>query len=207
MKAVGILGGTFDPIHYGHLLAAEYARHEFALEKILLIPAARPPHKNLESVLDVDHRFKMAEIAVQDNPAMEISLLEKKRNGLSYTVDTVKHLLNAYFGASLFFILGADSLLFMNSWKNIEELATLCTFVVVTRPGYKINPQDREMAGLPDILWKNARYLEIPGLDISSSDIRRRVAQGKPIKYLLPPEVERYICEMGLYRGGGIDDR
>lgn len=206
MKAMGILGGTFDPIHYGHLLAAEYARHEFALEKILLIPAARPPHKNLETVLDEKHRFRMVEMAIQDNPAMEISFLEKQRAGLSYTIDTVKYFLITYSDASLYFIIGADSLFFMDSWKDIEELATLCTFVVVTRPGYRINPDDRELAKLPQTLWENARYLEIPGLDISSSDIRKRVSQGKPIKYLLPPEVEKYIFDIGLYRAGGIDD-
>lgn len=206
MKALGILGGTFDPVHYGHLLAAEYARYEFALEKIVLIPAARPPHKDLDTVLDEDHRFRMVEMAIQDNPAMEISFLEKQRTGLSYTVDTVKYFLNTYADKSLYFIIGADSLFFMDSWKDIEELVTLCTFVVVTRPGYKISPDDREMAKLPQILWENARYLEIPGLDISSTDIRKRVALGKPIKYLLPPEVEKYIFDMGLYRGGSLGD-
>lgn len=199
-SSLGILGGTFDPIHYGHLIAAEYASYEYDLDKVLVIPAANPPHKELEQVLDIKHRYRMVEMAIRDNPALQISSLEMNRNGYSYTVDTVDYYRSKYPGREIFFITGADSLFYMDSWKDIERLADICTFIVVTRPGYNIDRQEKVLAALPPALWNKMKQLQIPGLDISSSDIRRRISQGKPIKYLLPPEVENYIAARGLYR-------
>lgn len=203
MRSLGILGGTFDPIHYGHLIAAEYAHYEFALDRILVIPNANPPHKEHSDVLDADQRCHMVEMAIKNNPIMELSSLEMNRPGFSYTVDTVDYYRNTLPGTEIFFITGADSLFFMDTWKDIERLAELCTFIVVTRPGYDINRNDPLLTSLPFKLWSKMKQLQIPGLDISSSDIRSRVAQGKPIKYLLPSQVEEYILAEGLYRKDG----
>ncbi|MDD2511025.1 MAG: nicotinate-nucleotide adenylyltransferase [Syntrophomonas sp.] len=201
IRSLGILGGTFDPIHYGHLIAAEYACHNYKLNKVLLIPAASPPHKELGQVLSAAHRYQMVEMAIKSNPRLEVSPVEVERRGLSYTVDTLAYFQGKYPEVEFFFIVGADSLFFMHSWKEPERLAELCRFIVVTRPGYKIQRSEPALSRLPDIIWDRMLQMEIPGLDISSSDIRQRVAAGKPIKYLLPPEVEEYIFKQGLYRG------
>ncbi|MDD2587107.1 MAG: nicotinate-nucleotide adenylyltransferase [Syntrophomonadaceae bacterium] len=206
-SSFGILGGTFDPIHYGHLIAAEYARCEFNLTRVIFMPAARPPHKQLEYVLAEEHRYKMVELAIKNNPAFEVSSLEMDREGYSYTVDTIEYFLKNCPEQEIYFIMGADSLLFMDTWKEYERLATLCKFVVVTRPGYILDKRDKRLQHLPSGLWNNIRGLQIPGLDISSSDIRKRAAEGRPIKYLLPPGVEEYIDYHYLYReeGTGYD--
>jgi nicotinate-nucleotide adenylyltransferase len=202
-NSLGIMGGTFDPVHYGHLIAAEYARHEFKLEQVVFIPAARPPHKEIEQVLDSNDRYEMVRRAIKGNPAFAISDLEMKRTGKSYTIDTIRYFLQKYPEKALFFIMGADSLLTMATWKEYRTLARLCQFVVVTRPGYVIDQSEPVLKQLPSVLWKNVHLLPIPALDISSSDIRERVAAGRPIKYLLPADVEQYIVETGLYRGQG----
>ncbi|MEN6348549.1 MAG: nicotinate-nucleotide adenylyltransferase [Syntrophomonas sp.] len=202
VASLGILGGTFDPIHYGHLIAAEYARYEFKLDKVLVLPAAIPPHKDLRQVLDARYRYRMAELAVKNNPTLEISALEMERNGYSYTVDTVDYYRRRYPGQEIYFITGADSLYYMDTWKDIERLAGLCSFIVVTRPGYNVDREEKDLSDLPTALWDKMKQLQIPGLDISSSDIRRRISEGKPVKYLLPPEVEEYIRAEGLYREG-----
>ena len=198
--SIGIMGGTFDPVHYGHLIAAEFVRHEFKLNRVIFMPAARPPHKEIEEVLDSEYRYNMVKLAIQGNPAFAISDLEMKRTGKSYTIDTVCYFLQQYPATDLFFIMGADSLLMMDTWKDYRELSGLCRFVVVTRPGYVIERSDPALKNLPPILWERMEFLPIPGLDISSTDIRQRVAESRPIKYLLPLVVEQYILDKGLYR-------
>ena len=198
--SIGIMGGTFDPIHNGHLIAAEFTRHEFQLDRVIFMPAARPPHKEINEVLDSEHRYKMVKLAIQGNPAFEISDLEMKRTGKSYTIDTIRYFLEHYPGSDIYFIMGADSLLMMDTWKDYRELSGLCRFAVVTRPGYGIERSNPALKNLPPILWERMEFLPIPGLDISSTDIRQRVAESKPIKYLLPLEVEQYILDQGLYR-------
>lgn len=203
LNAIGILGGTFDPVHYGHLIAAEYARHEYGLERVLFIPAGNPPHKTAEAVTAQKHRFKMLQLAVQDNPAFALSPLEFQKKAVSYTVDTIEELKTTYAGAALHFIMGADSLLLFHTWKDYQRLADLCGFIVVTRPGYSLKQNEEALKKVPARLWGHLRQLEIPGLDISSSDIRARIAAGKPVKYLLPPSVEEYIRGNCLYLKGG----
>lgn len=200
LNSLGIMGGTFDPIHYGHLIAAEYARHEFNLEQVIFMPAARPPHKEIEQVLDSNHRYAMVNRAITGNPSFAISDLEMKRRGNSYTIDTIRHFLEQYPGTAIYFIMGADSLLTIDTWKDYKTLAQLCHFIVVTRPGYVINDNEPVFKKLPAVVWDHIHFLPIPGLDISSSDIRERVITGRPIKYLLPLDVEQYIVETGLYR-------
>jgi len=200
VKLLGIFGGTFDPIHYGHLIAAQYASDEFNLDKVLIVPTARPPHKEIENVEDELHRYNMVLLAVQDNPVFEVSTLEMDRKGYSYTVDTIAYCCEKHPESQLFLIIGADCLLQMYTWKDVESLVTMCNFIVVTRPGYAIKPSDKALTRLPAAIWDRLKYLEVPGFDISSSTIRERVARGKTIKYLVPPEVENYIFEKGLYR-------
>ncbi len=202
VKSLGIMGGTFNPVHYGHLIAAECARMEFGLDRVIFIPARIPPHKDVTGVLDENLRYTMVEIAVRNNPAFEVSDLELKRAGVSYTVDTIEYYREAYPGSSIFFIMGLDSLFILDTWKDIERLAKMCRFIVVTRPGYNINDEDKLRDRLPPAFWRQAEFIPIPGLDISSSDIRKRVSRGKPIRYMLPEDVERFVLENHLYLEG-----
>lgn len=200
IRLLGIFGGTFDPIHYGHLIAAEYARSAFSLDKVLIIPSKCPPHKNAQNITAEKDRYEMAKIAISDNPFFEISPVEMERPGYSYTIDTVEYCLNIYPGANIYVIIGADCLCYLNSWKAIERLMTMARFITVTRPGYSINRNDETLADLPPSLWENILQLQVPGLDISSSEIRERVAKNRSIRYFLPPDVESYIMKNGLYK-------
>lgn len=200
-KALGILGGTFDPVHYGHLVAAQYAAYGFHLDRVIFMPAAQPPHKDADGVLDARHRLAMVDLAIADNPAFEMSTLEVDRSGVSYTIDTIETLQETYPGADIYFIMGMDSIYILDTWKDVERLVTLCRFIVVTRPAYELNRSDPALQGVPQGFWKQADFLEIPAMDISSTDLRARVQQGKPIRYLLPPAVEKYIYDHSLYKG------
>lgn len=204
IKRLGILGGTFDPIHCGHLVAAEYAREACQLDQIIFIPSARPPHKDLHQVLDSRHRYAMVELAVEDNPDFAVSALEIERQGLSYTVDTIATYLRQFPQAEIFFIIGVDALRFINTWKNVERLAQICTFIVVTRPGCQLNRVDECFRAVPDLIWQQMIFIPVPGVLISSTDLRERIAAGKTIKYLVPPAVEQYIVNHNLYKGQGM---
>lgn len=199
-KARGIFGGTFDPVHYGHLLAAQWAGEVFGLDEIIFIPAARPPHKDPDSVINGQHRMRMVELAIKDNPAFSVSALELERSGYSYTVDTIRHFLQADPQLNIRFILGVDALQLIHTWKEVEQLITLCRFIVVTRPGYELDRADPVFATVPAELWDRIDLLAIPGLEISSSEIRKRIAAGRSVRYLLPPEVAEYIKKNELYR-------
>ncbi len=201
IKKLGIIGGTFNPIHYGHLIAAEFAREAFDLDRIIFVPSFRPPHKDMGDILESHHRLAMVELAVKDNPVFQASSLEVDRQGLSYSVETAAAIQQMYPLTSLFFILGIDAFMLMNTWKDPERLAELCSMIVVTRPGYEMNPEDECFSGIPLLMWQKLKVIAIPGFEISSSAIRERAARGKTIKYLLPPEVEGYIYTNRLYRG------
>ena len=140
-KRLGIIGGTFDPVHYGHLVAAQYAAYGFHLDRVIFMPAAKPPHKNAEGVLDARHRVAMVELAIADNPAFEMSTLEVERSGVSYTIDTIEILQQTYPGAEIYFIMGMDSIYILDTWKDIERLVLMCRFIVVTRPAYELEAQ------------------------------------------------------------------
>ncbi len=199
-KSWGILGGTFDPIHYGHLIAAYYACIALELDKVLLIPAANPPHKEIKQVLAAEHRYRMVELAIETNPHLEVSPLEMERAGPSYTVDTLSYLKANHPEVEFFLIVGADSLFHMHSWHRIGNLAELCRFIIVNRPGYRIDRSNPLLNQLPNIIWDKMQQADIPDINVSSSEIRLRVAAGKPIRYLLPIAVEEYIVRQGLYR-------
>lgn len=201
IKRLAIMGGTFDPIHYGHLVAAEGARYEFNLDRVIFVPAARPPHKTDKEMTDPVHRLAMVERAVDSNDRFESSALEIEREGLSYTINTVQTVRKIHPTASIYFVTGADAVLEILTWKNVEELLNICKFIAATRPGYDLENLEHTLSSLPREYLNNIYTMEVPALAISSTDIRARVAEGRPIKYLLPELVERYIFDNSLYRG------
>jgi nicotinate-nucleotide adenylyltransferase len=198
---IGIMGGTFDPIHYGHLVAAEVARAEFGLDKVIFIPAGRPPHKQQQGITDPEHRYLMTALAISSNPNFEVSRLEVDKNELTYTIDTVKELQGLYGeDTDIYFITGADAVLELLTWYKIEELLTLCTFIAVTRPGFDRRILEQKIGEISSKYNGEILFIEVPLLAISSTDIRERIRSGKPIKYLLPEAAEEYIGRHGLYR-------
>lgn len=199
MKSLAIMGGTFDPIHYGHLVVAEQVRHSFACDKVLFIPAAIPPHKTQNTITAVADRLAMTKMAVASNPWFEISTLEIERPGPSYTIDTVREIKETYQPENLYFITGADAVLEILSWKDVNNLLSLCKFIAATRPGYDLNNLQQRLKSLPQKYFENIIPFYVPSLAISSTDIRNRVNSGKPIKYLLPESVEDYIYDHLLY--------
>ena len=198
------MGGTFDPIHYGHLVTAEEAVYQFELDSVLFIPSARPPHKTGVKSSSPADRLKMVELAIEDNVTLAASTLEIERAGPSYTVDTLRELHGQYGSeAMLFFITGADAILEILTWKEPETVLSESVFIAATRPGYPLRKlQDALPAlnsrGEPAIA--NVRVMEVPALAISSTDIRERVGSGRPFRYMVPQAVWSYVCEKGLYR-------
>ncbi|ADI02439.1 nicotinate-nucleotide adenylyltransferase [Syntrophothermus lipocalidus] len=199
-KRIGLFGGTFDPVHYGHLVLAECARYECELDRVIFIPSARPPHKHRETVLGENYRYEMVRLAIKDNPFFEVSKAEIDRPGYSYAIDTVRYFRFEYPEAEIYFITGLDALLDLKSWKDVGELIKLCRFITAVRPGFELKEDDERLKGLPAEFWRNLRVIEVPGLHISSTDLRYRIATGKPVRYLLPRPVEDYIREHGFYR-------
>jgi len=199
---VGIMGGTFDPIHQGHLVTAEAARSEFNLEKVIFVPSGQPPHKKGVVISSKEHRYLMTVLATAANPYFEVSRTEIDRPGESYTVDTVRYIKNKMkVGGELFFITGADAILEIITWKNVSELLAETVFIAATRPGFDLNELHKRLVKhLPAELLKKIIPLEVPAMAISSTDIRQRVRNDRTIKYLLPEAVENFIRKNGLYR-------
>jgi nicotinate-nucleotide adenylyltransferase len=202
-ERVGVLGGTFNPIHNGHLLLAQSAIDRFELSRILFVPSATPPHKGGANILSADHRFSMLSLALEGDIRFEASDLEIRRGGCSYTIDTIRHLKRTQPNTHLYFIAGIDSLLELWMWKEAEELLKLCEFVSFERPGLSAGRPQPEQIKLPPPWPERLLAGAFRGrlIEISSSDIRYRVAEGLSIKYLVPSAVEIYIAEHGLYRG------
>ena len=201
LSRIGIMGGTFDPIHYGHLAAAEAARVEFGLSKVIFIPAGSPPHKQSQKISDAEHRYSMTALATSSNSGFEVSRLEVDKAGITYTFNTMKELRSIYGEApAIYFITGADAVLELLTWYKIGELLTLCKFIAVTRPGFDIWKLEQKITEITSKYDGEIICLEVPLLEISSTDIRERIRNGKPVKYLLPEEVEAYIHRNGLYK-------
>lgn len=200
---LGILGGTFNPIHVGHLILAQAAAEHFDLDRVLFVPCAAPPHKPGTNLLEGRHRMAMIEAAIEWNPLFAVSDLELLRSGTSYAIDTVCELSRQYPRSELCFIIGTDTLLELHKWHRIYDILTLCRFVSFGRPGVNIEALRSEHLKL-DSPWPERLLQDLASgrqIDISSTDIRYRVAEGLSIRYLVPPEVEMYIAEHGLYKG------
>jgi nicotinate-nucleotide adenylyltransferase len=190
------MGGTFDPIHHGHLVTAEEALHQFGLDEVCFVPTGQPWMKAERAVTPAEDRYLMTVIATASNPRFSVSRLEVDRGGPTYTVDTLQELRRgAEEEVELFFITGADAILDIFQWKDPGEVLSLAHFIAATRPGYDIA---RFQAGAPTE-HPNVSVMDIPALSISSSDIRRRVRAGQPIRYLVPEGVQTYIGKRGLY--------
>jgi nicotinate-nucleotide adenylyltransferase len=216
-QRLGILGGTFNPIHFGHLAVAEEVRDRLKLEKVIFIPSFLPPHKIDEDIPSAVQRQEMVRLALKGNVHAMVSDVEIRRGGRSYTVDTIETLQQSHPGAELYFLTGLDSFLEIGTWRDWERLLTLCSFVVLSREGYRfidiaqfsfLDVPERELAALDSrendqvVITGERRpvYLErVPFFDISSTDIRTRVREGRSIKYHLPEAVEHYIIENKLY--------
>ena len=194
---IGILGGTFDPIHIGHLVVAEEARIKVGFDEVLFVPAGQPLLKPNRNITQAGHRVEMVRRAITDNPHFKLCTLEIERPGPSYTVDTLT-MLREQMGskAGLFFILGRDTLAELPSWKEPKKLAQLCSVVVAPRLGAKdLKHLETEIPGLLDKVIQ----LDMPVIGISSSGVRQRIAQGLPIRYLVPTAVQEYIAEQKIY--------
>ncbi len=198
-RRLGIMGGTFDPIHFGHLVAAEEARVQYQLEHVVFMPTGRYEHKEARQYVSPEERLTMVVIATASNPYFSVSRLEVDRAGPSYTIDTIRAVSEARgTETELYFITGADAVLDVTSWRDYEKLANFCRFIAVTRPGY-------DLAHLRAIVSRDDKApqidtIEVPALAISSTDLRNRVSEGRPIRYLMPDSVANYIHKSGLYR-------
>lgn len=196
MQRYGIMGGTFDPIHYGHLLVAEVAREELGLQRIIFIPCGTPAHKKDYLVTSAEMRWRMTLLAIQNNPGFEGSRLEIDRQGPSYAVDTLGELLEMYPGESPYFITGMDAILEILTWHRSGDLPDLARFVAAARPGYDVASARLK---LPERFLQRIDFLRVPLLDISSTGIRQRVREGRSIRYMTPEPVREFILQEGLY--------
>lgn len=203
-QRIGIMGGTFNPIHYGHMVTAREALSQFSLDKVIFIPTGTPPHKTDGEIASSEDRYLMTVIATASNSNFFVSRMEIERKGKSYTIETVRQLRSVYGSdASLYFITGADAILEILTWKDTNEIITLCKFIAATRPGYnlgKIEELKKKLFSKNDIKDERIFIMEVPALAISSTDIRNRVKQNRPIDYLLPEGVCNYILKHGLYK-------
>ena len=189
---VGIMGGTFDPIHHGHLVAASEVAHLFGLDEVVFVPTGQPWQKDLAKVTPSEDRYLMTVIATAENPQFRVDRVEIDRSGPTYTLDTLREMRSAYGpGVELYFITGADALGAILSWHNVDELFDLAHFVGCNRPGHHLSD-----TGLPE---GKVSLVEVPALAISSTECRERVRKGEPIWYLVPDGIVRYINKTGLY--------
>jgi nicotinate-nucleotide adenylyltransferase len=186
---IGILGGTFNPIHIGHLILAEEARFKLKLDRVVFVPSFIPPHKDVFEVINAKDRLAMVRLAIEDNPAFEVSTYEIDSKKKSYSIDTLKEFRSIYGDeAQLCFITGSDSLKDLFSWKDINDIFKISKFIVANRPGYP-------MKEIP----KEAETVVITPIEVSSEDIRRRLKEHRSIRYLVPEKVRKYIADRKLY--------
>jgi nicotinate-nucleotide adenylyltransferase len=195
-QRIGVMGGTFDPIHIGHLVAASEVAHLYDLSEVVFVPTGQPWQKTSRDVTAPEHRYLMTVLATATNPTFSVSRIDIDRPGLTYTIDTLRDIADARPDAELFFITGADALAQIFEWQSVDELFSLAHFVGVSRPGYDAV----DLAGFPE---GAVTLVEVPALAISSTDCRARVARGSQVWYLVPDGVVQYIEKRRLYREGG----
>lgn len=199
MQNIGIMGGTFNPIHMGHLIAAQEVLNKMKMDKILFIPTGNPPHKRKNEVIPKEDRYEMVRLAVQNNHCFEVSNIEIEREGQTYSYDTLIELHNTYYETNFYFIIGFDTLQDLDTWKKVNEVCKMTSFIVVNRGNTSKEIEE-------EILLKEKKYgckfslVNIPDIQISSSDIRSRIKNNESIKYLVRDEVEGYINQKGLYK-------
>ena len=193
-RRVGVMGGTFDPIHHGHLVAASEVQAWFDLDEVIFVPTGDPWQKSDRDVTEAEHRYLMAVVATAANPRFNVSRVDIDRDGPTYTIDTLRDLKAEMPDAELFFITGADALADIFTWRDVQELFDLATFVGCTRPGYTMDPET-----LDKIPSDKVTMVEIPALAISSTDCRDRHRRGEPVWYLVPDGVVQYIAKHDLY--------
>jgi len=194
---LGVMGGTFDPVHHGHLVAASEVQNLFSLDEVAFVPSGEPWQKAGKLVSPAEHRYLMTVIATASNPGFWVSRVDIDRPGPTYTIDTLRDLRVERDDPEIFFITGADALAQILSWRQAEEMFQLARFIGVTRPGHILDG-----TGLPA---GRVSLMEVPALAISSTDCRARVARGEPVWYLVPDGVVQYIAKHQLYRGGTAD--
>ncbi len=205
-KKIAVMGGTFDPIHYGHLVAAEAARDELGIERIVFMPTGNPPHKQGTGITDALTRYIMTVLATSGNPYFCVSGYETAKQGMCYTIETVKAVqAMCDKDCEIYFITGADAIEELPTWRNPQELMKICKFIAVTRPGIKAHSLKDSIKELEKNYGADIRFLEVPALAISSTDIRNRVFAGKTISYLIPTAVGGYIIKEGLYADKSIN--
>jgi len=201
------MGGSFDPIHTGHLVLAEQVREKLALDRVVFIPTGNPPHKSKQAMTSNAHRYNMVALAVEGNAYFSVSDIEMDPSIVHYTVNTIKQLKAADQTANdYYFITGADALLDVENWRSCEELLSLCTFVGATRPGFRHELLEQAVAHLSEKYGQPIRLIDISAIDISASEIRQRLSEGFSARYLVPDTVWRYIQANGLYQrvAGGV---
>ncbi|NLL52309.1 MAG: nicotinate-nucleotide adenylyltransferase [Peptococcaceae bacterium] len=198
-QRLGIMGGTFDPIHYGHLVAAETARVELGLDYVLFIPTGESPHKSNLKITDAEMRFKMVEISIKNNKYFKASRIEIKRKGPSYTVDTLREIHKLLPKQEIFFITGTDAMIDILAWREPQEIFKLARVIGASRPGYESQKHLAKIFSQYPESKDRLYQLEIPALAISSTYIRSRVGNNKSVRYLLPDEVRMYIENNRLY--------
>lgn len=199
---LGILGGTFDPVHYAHLLLAESCREQLRLDAVWFLPAATAPHKRRQEVSPAEHRVAMLELAIAGNPSFELCLLEVESGGVQYTHDTLARLREQSPDDELFLLLGGDMFNDLPNWRDPRRVCELAVPVGVFRPGQPA-PDHARLAGLVDarrLDYFRSHRVEMPQMDLSATDLRRRAAEGLSLRYRTPPAVEQYIAAHGLYR-------
>ena len=199
-KRIGLLGGTFNPIHLGHLLIAQDALEQLALDRVKFIPSATPSHKTVEAMAGERDRIRMIKLAIRGNQRFEVDDLEIRRGGKSYSVDTLTELRRRHPQADFFFIIGADSLRELHLWREAQRVVRLCTFVTVPRPGFEAKPVVDRRLDAASRRRLRQHVLKGHACDIASRDIRARVANGRSIRYLVPDAVAEYIRRRRLYQ-------
>ena len=192
VRRLGIFGGTFNPPHLAHLLAAEGVRDHLKLDRVFFVPAAIPPHKQKENIVPAKHRLEMVRLSIKGNHFFDLSDVELHRKGPSYTIDTVREMRRSYPDDELFFIMGIDLLTDFDTWKDPDRILEECRLVAMNRPGFDLAVIDKE-------LLMRVELVNVPSVDISSTNIRRRVKSGRSIRYLVTQDVEEYIRRNSIY--------